>query len=390
MNSRFSMGEANIIVLLSFIVILMVIIFLIVYILRPSNVRKCIESEEVVQFSEVDAPAVPKAEFRPSKPEISDITWIIICIVATCIIFIISFCFINKGVRDSLISLAKFIYKILVIVVKSIVKYIMYLLGSVSNLPQGLKTLYFYVFLIGALVVFILYGVYFIKDFAGGKLSPLVGGNKIIQGWGVAAMLTCILMLTLTFVIMMGYVEKNSKAQKLIIKSNIVLLCFLITCVIIVMEGKSVEEYFEKDDTYYDKFYNDGKKDPSFIVHACLTLFGVLVLFVTLYSFVIHDYLIEDCNNLYDKKTWTMYINGSLDDVQLDTDKITSNCITKYNEQSEKLRKRGENELMKQAKAEAKELEKKQKETQKQIMKEIAAEQKKQNKSSRYSKKMNI
>lgn len=119
------------------------------------------------------------------------------------------------------------------------------------------------------------------------------------------------------------------------------------------MEGKSVEEYFEKDDTYYDKFYVDGKKDPSFIVHACLTLFGVLVLFVTLYSFVIHDYLIDDCNKLYDKGTWTMYINGCLEDVQLNTDKIANNCMYKYNEQAEKRRKQAEKESEKQNKIEA-------------------------------------
>jgi len=201
-----------------------------------------------------------------------------------------------------------------------------------------------------------MYGVYFIKDVARGKLSPLVGDSKIIQGWAVAAILTSVLMLTLTFVIMMGYVEKNSNSQKLIIKANIILLCFLITCVIIVIEGKRVEVYFENDNTYYDKFYSDGKKDPSFIVHACLTLFGVLVLFVTLYSFVVQKHLIDDCNKLYDRTSWTMYINGSIDDVLLDTEKITNNCIIKYNQQEIQHQKQAAKEKQKKEKKKQKKL----------------------------------
>jgi hypothetical protein len=335
-----NMEDDSMMVLLVFVAILVIVIVALIFILRPSNVRRCIESEVVVANTdslETNTPGSSKSTCQKTKvnrfknyvSEKSTNIIIVVCIVCAILLFIGGLFVLHDGVQETLTLLAKDTYKLSIKVYKSVVKYMFHLGGSVSGLPVGLKTLYFYVFLAGALIVVILYGVLLIKDLAFEKLTPFVGDSKIIQGWLVAAMLTIILMVILVFVTMMGYLEKNSNSQKLVIKANILLLCFLITCVTIVMEGKSVEDAFKEDNTYYDKYYTDGKKDPSFIVHACLTLFGVLVFFVSLYSFVIHGSLLEDCNNLYKPEEWTMYTTGKVNEGKLETNEIQQKCYLK-------------------------------------------------------------
>lgn len=325
-------------VLLTFVVILVLIIVGLVWILRPSNVKRCMYGDKVDPSQKGSKINSGKSRTwktctnkKKERLEKLTIVVIILSLLFAFIIFVTILFFSYAGFRKSVTSFAKKVYQVWMKIYKVFCAYLKDLSGSVPNLPQGLRALYFYVLLFGFLIVLVLYGVLFGKQVVGGKILGLAGESRFVQGWLLAGIISSILIVILVFIIMMGYLEKNSKSQKLVIKANIILVCFLTTCVTIVIEGRHVEEEYKQDNTYYDKYYLDGKKDPSFIVHACLSLFGVLMIFASLYSFVIHKFLVEDCDKLYDDESWTMYMNGHLDGVQLKITDIHDRCISKQN-----------------------------------------------------------
>jgi hypothetical protein len=359
------MAEESFTVLLIFVVILVLIIVGLVWILRPANVKRCMYGDKIEPSQKVakssDGKTTSWRKCTNKKKERLEkylVLIIVLSLLAAFIIFMAILFFSYKGVRQRMTSFAKKVYRVSVKIYKVVSAYLKDLGGSVPNLPEGLKALYLYVLLFGCLIVTVLYGVLFGKKIVGDKVLGLAGESKFVQGWLLAGIITCILIVILVFIIMMGYLEKNSKSQKLAIKANIILVCFLITCVTIVIEGRHVEEEYKEDNTYYDKYYLDGKKDPSFIVHACLSLFGVLMIFVALYSFAVHNFIVKDCDRLYDDEAWTMYVNGNLDGVKLDIEGIHKRCISKQNNIDAKNRKIQENEEKRKMKEEAKQAEK--------------------------------